>query len=128
MRYLSAEEILAIHDRIVETIGGSLGVRDERLLRSLTERPKTSFGEQEQFPTIFLKAAVLLEAIATYHVFVDGNKRTALAAAHIFLASNGYAVPALPIEDSEEFLLAAAQKQTTLEEIADWLERNSKNN
>jgi len=126
MRYLTAEEILAIHDRLIEQIGGSLGVREENLLRSIAERPKTSFGGQEQFPTLFIKAAVYLESIATYHVFVDGNKRTALIVVYTFLAANGYSVAKLPIEETEDFLLAAAQGQKNLQEIAAWLEQNSK--
>jgi death-on-curing protein len=126
MRYLTAEEILAIHDRLVETIGGSLGVRDENLLSSIAERPKTAFGGREQFPTLFIKAAVYLESIATYHVFIDGNKRTALAVAHLFLAANGFEISALPIEETEQFILATAQRQKNLDQIAAWLEKNSK--
>ena len=125
MRYLTVEEILAIHDRMVETIGGSLGLRDENLLHSLAERPKASFGGLEQFPTVFLKAAAYLESISTYHVFVDGNKRTALAAAKIFLAANSYSIQSLPINDTEEFILQVAQRQIEINEIALWLEKNS---
>ncbi|HEV8666566.1 MAG TPA: type II toxin-antitoxin system death-on-curing family toxin [Candidatus Paceibacterota bacterium] len=126
MRYLTAEEILATHDKLIEQIGGSLGVREENLLLSIAERPKTSFGGQEQFPTLFIKAAVYLESVATYHVFVDGNKRTALAVAQVFLAANGYKTVSLPIKETETFILAAARRQKNLEEIAAWLEKSSK--
>jgi death-on-curing protein len=126
MRYLSAEEILALHDRLIETIGGSLGVREENLLRSLAERPKTAFSGQEQFPTIFMKAAAYLEAIATYHVFVDGNKRTSAMVAEVFLRANSFEIAVFNIEEAEEFIIAAAQRQKSLEEIAAWLEKNSK--
>ena len=126
MRYLSAGEILALHDRLIEQIGGSLGVREENLLRSIAERPKASFGGQEQFPTLFLKAAAYLEAIATYHVFVDGNKRTSAMVAEVFLRANGFEIPVFAIEEAEEFIIAVAQKQKNLAEIAAWLEQNSK--
>ncbi|MSR70731.1 type II toxin-antitoxin system death-on-curing family toxin [Candidatus Kaiserbacteria bacterium] len=126
MRYLSAEEILALHDLLIEQIGGSLGVREEGLLRSIAERPKTSFGGQEQFPTLFLKAAAYLEAIATYHVFVDGNKRTAAMVAEVFLRANGFDIPIFDIEEAETFIIAAAQKQKAIAEIAAWLEKNVK--
>lgn len=125
MRYLSAAEILAIHDRVVEETGGSLGVRDEHLLASLAERPKTAFGGTEQFSTLFTKAASYLEAIAQYHVFVDGNKRTALSVASIFLRANGYEIE-LPVEESEQFMIDAVVKKLSVEEIAQWLEQNSK--
>lgn len=125
MRYLTAEEILAIHDRLIEQIGGSLGIREEGLLLSIAERPKTAFGGKEQFPTVFLKAAAYLEAIATYHVFVDGNKRTSLAVAEIFLQANDVEITIFAVEEAEAFIIAAAQRQKSLEEISQWLEKNS---
>ncbi len=126
MRYISAEEILALHDLLIAQIGGSLGVREEGLLKSIAERPKTSFAGQEQFPTLFLKAAAYLEAIATYHVFVDGNKRTSAMVAEVFLRANGFDIPIFTINEAEEFIIATAQKQKTMAEIAAWLEQNSK--
>lgn len=126
MRYLTAQEILAIHDRLIAQIGGSLGVRDENLLNSIAERPKTSFGGKEQFPTVFLKAAAYLEALATYHVFVDGNKRTSAIVAEVFLRANGFELPVFEIEEAESFIIAAAQRQKSLEEIASWLLKNSR--
>ncbi len=125
MRYLTAAEIVAIHDRVIEETRGGFGVRDENLLHSIAERPKASFGGNEQFPTLFLKAAAYLEAIATYHVFVDGNKRASITAASAFLFANGYEIN-LVVEESETFILAVAQSQKQLEEIATWLEENSK--
>ena len=124
MRYLSAAEIVAIHDRIIENTRGLLGVRDEHLLKSLVERPRTSFSGDEQYKTMFEKAAALIEAIATYHVFLDCNKRTAIGAATVFLNSNGYDIELL-IDESEEFILAVAQKQKAIPEIATWLEARS---
>ncbi len=125
MNYLSAADILAIHDRLIEETGGMLGVREENLLQSIAQRPKTSFGDVEQFPDIFTKAAVYLESIATYHVFLDGNKRTALSAAAVFLRLNGYEAT-FPIAATEEFMVAAAQRKYSLEQIAAWLKSRSK--
>lgn len=125
MRYLSASEIVAIHDRVIEETRGLFGVRDEHLLKSLAERPRASFGGSEQFKTVFEKAAALLEAIATYHVFLDCNKRTAISAATVFLNSNGHGIE-LPVEESERFILAIAQKQHSITDIAAWLEARSR--
>lgn len=126
MRYLSASEIVVIHDLVIEeTRKGLPGIRDEHLLKSLAARPSASFDGVEQFKTIFEKAAALLEAIATYHVFLDCNKRTAISAATVFLNCNGYDVQ-LPVEESETFILGVAQKQHTIEQIAGWLEARSK--
>ncbi|KKW07265.1 MAG: death-on-curing family protein [Candidatus Kaiserbacteria bacterium GW2011_GWC2_49_12] len=111
MYYLSAADILAVHDRVIEETGGSLGLRDTHLLLSIAERPKTSFGGTEQFPDVFTKAAVYLESISMYHVFIDGNKRTALTVAGA---------------ESEKFMLAAAQHQKTLKDIAEWLKKRTR--
>jgi death-on-curing protein len=124
MVYLSAFDILAVHDRVIEETGGMLGVREGNLLRSIAERPKTSFGGTEQFPDIFTKAAVYLESIATYHVFLDGNKRTAISVAGVFLSLNGYET-SFPLKETEDFMIAAAQRQKSLEEIATWLEKHA---
>src|SRR3989344_389577 len=123
--YLSAADILAVHDRIIEETGGSVGVRDPGLLESIVHRSRASFGGVEQFPDVFAKAAAYLEAIATYHVFVDGNKRTALAAAAVFLSLNGFQTN-FPIAESEEFILAAAQRHLALSDIASWLKKRSR--
>ena len=120
MHYLSAVDILAIHDRIIEETGGLVGVRDAGLLQSIAQRPKTAFGGVEQFPDVFIKAATYLESIATYHVFLDGNKRAALSAAAVFLHLNGFNT-SFPIEQSERFILATAQRKHSLEEITAWL-------
>ena len=125
MEYLAAADILAIHDRVIEETGGMLGVREENLLQSIAHRPKTAFGGIEQFPGVFLKAAVYLESVATYHVFLDGNKRTALSTAAVFLRLNGFDTN-FPIATTERFILKAAQRQHSLEDIAAWLKKHSK--
>lgn len=126
MRYLSAAEIVAIHDRLIkETQKGLFGIRDEHLLKSLAQRPPTSFGGVEQYKSLFEKAAVLLESIATYHVFLDCNKRTSISAAGVFLNCNGYHLN-LPIEESEQFILHIAQKNKSIQEIAIWLESHNR--
>lgn len=124
--YLSAQEILVIHALIVDEIGGTHGLRDLHLLQSLVERPKTSFGGKDMHPSIFAKAAVYLESLSQYHVFVDGNKRTSLVVTARFLELNGYRLVADNTE-AERFVLHAAQKKFSLEEITQWLEKNSQN-
>ncbi len=90
MRYLSAEEILVIHARVIDVTGGRHGIGDPGLLMSLCNRPRTTLGGTEQFATVFEKAAVYLDSLAWYHVFVDGNKRTAVVCAARFIFLNGY--------------------------------------
>ncbi len=119
MKYLTAQDILVLHARVVAKTGGSQGIRDVHLLASLTERPRASFGGKEMFPSIFEKAASYLESLAKYHVFVDGNKRTAITASARFLFLNGYRFTASN-KEVENFVLRVAQEQVDLAEIAEW--------
>ncbi|MEK7593679.1 MAG: type II toxin-antitoxin system death-on-curing family toxin [Patescibacteria group bacterium] len=125
MRYLSAQDILILHALLVDETGGSHGIRDIGLLQSIERKPKSSFVEKELYPGVFLKAAILLEAIANYHIFVDGNKRTAFVAAAHFLAVNGYEIMATN-KDVEKTILSVAEKRLSVEKLSFWLKKNSK--
>lgn len=125
MRYLLAEEMLAIHDRVIDEVGGMKGIRDFHLMFSIAERPKMGMMGREFYPDIFSKAASYLEALATYHVFADGNKRSAIAITHFFLRENGYML-VMTTKDAYAFILAVAVKKKSLEEIATWLKKHAK--
>jgi len=116
---------MAIHDRILEASGGLHGIRDMGILFSVAERPKTSLMGDEMYPDVFTKAAAYLEALAVYHVFADGNKRTALAVTSVFLEANGYSFYA-PEDASVRFMVSVATKKKGLKEIAVWIERKTK--
>src|SRR3989338_4759691 len=123
MRYLTAGEILVLHARVVDATGGSHGVRDPHLLASIAFKPQARFRDRELYKGAFTKAAVLLEAIANYHVFVDGNKRTSLIATARFLFLNGYEL-VTDNKDTERAVLAVAKKEIELKELAVWLKKN----
>ena len=124
-KYLEPAEILIIHSRIIEKTGGAHGVRDVGLFISLAHRPKTAVFGKEAFPGIWKKAAVYFESLAQYHVFVDGNKRTALAVSSRFLYMNGY-VLAVSNKEMEKFALEVANKKHDLNAISSWLKKHSK--
>lgn len=125
MRYLSAEEILVLHALVVDETGGSHGVRDAHLLASIAHKPQARFDGKELYGDIFHKAAVLLEAIANYHVFLDGNKRTAFIVASRFLYLNRYEFTANK-KEAEKVVLAVATKHFKLEELSQWLKKHSR--
>ncbi|OHA15621.1 MAG: hypothetical protein A3G52_04025 [Candidatus Taylorbacteria bacterium RIFCSPLOWO2_12_FULL_43_20] len=124
MHYITEEDILVIHARIIDQTGGSHGVRDVGLLKSITHKPKTMFGNKELYVGLFTKTAVLFEAIVNYHVFVDGNKRTAIAAASRFLYINGYEL-STSNKKMVDFVLDTATKKILVEQIAKWFKSNS---
>jgi len=125
MRYLKGEEILAIHSDIIDETGGSHGIRDVGLFLSIIEKPKIQFGGKELYRGIFTKAAAYLEAFARYHVFVDGNKRTAIASATLFLFLNKYEFNATN-KQVENFVVRVVVKKLEISHITEWLKKNSK--
>lgn len=122
--YLSAEQILFIHARLIAETGGSHGVRDLDMLLSALARPRASLDDQDLYPDIFSKAAALIESLVRNHPFVDGNKRTGVTAAGLFLRQNGFRLTA-----SNADLVAAtmrvAQSQANLEALISWLQEHS---
>jgi death-on-curing protein len=125
VRYLKPQEILVIHAKLIDEIAGSHGVRDIGLLLSLVERPRARFNRKELYRGAFKKAAVYLESLANYHVFIDGNKRTAITVAARFLFLNGYELQ-VSNKQLERFILKVATKKPDLEVIAEWLRSNSR--
>jgi death on curing protein len=124
VNYLTAEQILFLHARLVAETGGSHGLRDLSLLLSAVGRPQASFDDQDLYPDLFTKAAALMDSLINNHPFVDGNKRTGIAAAALFLLANGCHLQVLSTE-LEKFTLEVAQSQHTIEEIAAWLQSNA---
>ena len=125
MNYLSAEQILFIHARLIDETGGSHGLRDMDGLLAAVGRPRSSFEGKDLYPDLFSKAAALFESIVQNHPFVDGNKRTGAVAASLFLQRNGYELTATS-DDLVDIAMGIAQSQFTVEQIASWLRGHSK--
>lgn len=116
---LTVEQVLFLHDRLIEETGGQHGIRDLGGLESALARPAAAFGETEFYADIFIKAAVLLDGLTRNHPFVDGNKRISISTAVLFLQLNGYRLTAENAE-LEEFTLFVTTTKPGLEEIAAW--------
>ena len=87
VQFLSLDEAIAIHERLIERFGGQPGIRDEGLLESALFRPQTGYYED-----LAQMAAALFESLITNHAFVDGNKRIAFFASDVFLRLNGWKI------------------------------------
>lgn len=122
-QYLTPEQVLFIHARVIAASGGEHGVRDLGLLAAAIARPQATFDQQELYPDVFSKAAALLESLVLNHPFVDGNKRTGIAAAALFLRRNGWRMQA-GNSDLAEFTLRVADQHVPLHAIAGWLREN----
>lgn len=113
MNFVDKDVVLSIHDFQLGAHGGSAGVRDAGLLESALARPKNkhAYGEEDAFSL----AASYAFGIARNHPFMDGNKRTALHTALLFLRLNGIETPVPSIEMVERMVELAEGK---LEEAA----------
>ncbi|MFQ5805676.1 MAG: type II toxin-antitoxin system death-on-curing family toxin [Phycisphaerae bacterium] len=87
--YLTKQEVLDLHLRVIGHFGGMGGVRDPAALESCLAQPKMAAFGHERFPTIHEKAAAYCFFIVRNHPFFDGNKRTGFLAALRFLRING---------------------------------------
>lgn len=124
MNFLTIEELLFLHFKIIEDFGGSHGVRDEGRLESAIAAPGQEVFGKALYPTAFDKSAVYIRAIIGDHPFADGNKRTAITAGVIFLQRNGYALTASP-KELEDFAVQVAVEHYDIPHIAAWLKAHS---
>jgi death on curing protein len=88
--FLSVEDVLLIHNRMIENFGGDTGLRDRGLLESAVAMPQSTFGGDDLHPGLAGKAAAYHFHLCSNHPFVDGNKRVAVAVSEVFLLVNGY--------------------------------------
>ncbi|NPV41126.1 MAG: type II toxin-antitoxin system death-on-curing family toxin [Anaerolineae bacterium] len=119
-RYLTPEQVLFIHSRLVIETGGSHGLRDMGMLLSALGRPQATFDAADLYHDIFLKAAALMDSLVRNHPFMDANKRTALVSTILFLQLNGYRFNAAN-DEVVVFTLACARSELSIQQIAAWL-------
>jgi death-on-curing protein len=97
--HLSVETVREMHAEALRRFGGSDGVRDENLLASAVLTPQSSFGGRSPYSDLVEIAGAYLFYLCGNHPFVDGNKRTAMMAAIVFLRLNEIE----PAPDSDEW-------------------------
>ena len=105
--FLTAEQVLVIHQRMIGRYGGDSTVRNIGLVESAVMMPRQGFGGQYRHPSIASMATAYLFYLCANHGFADGNKRTAVGAALIFLDANGHEL-ALTIDELEQITLDIA--------------------
>ncbi len=120
MRYLKLNEVVGIHQYILEQSGGLTGIRDLGALESALAQPRMTFDGTELYPTLVDKAAALAYSIVNNHPFVDGNKRVGHAAMEIFLVLNGHELQAT-IDEQEQMMLGLAAGDIERETFKTWL-------
>lgn len=115
--FLTYDEIIRLHVVQIELYGGSHGLRDQGLLDSALAMPPAGFGDQFLHADLFEMAAAYLYHIAMNHPFIDGNKRTALSAADVFLRMNGYDLGLEP-DFTYELVIGVCEGDVTKKQLA----------
>lgn len=115
--FLEVEDVLDLHAQQLVIYGGGFGVRDQSLLESAVAMPKAGFGGQFVHGDLFEMAAAYAFHIAQNQPFIDGNKRTALLAALVFLDLNGVVIKD-PQEVLYDAMIAIAERRLGKVELA----------
>jgi death-on-curing protein len=119
--FLTVADVLAIHADQIERFGGAPGLRDAGALEAALFRPQTGY-----YADLFEEAAALWESLSQGHPFVDGNKRTALAATHVFLTINGIELRASAVE-LYAFVMRLYESDTfRFSALVTWLRQNAR--
>ena len=121
VRFLDLAEVLEIHADQIDRYGGRNGVRDMDVLQSAVAMPEAGIAGTYAHGTLYEMAAAYLYHLLRNHPFVDGNKRTALASALVFLDLNGLRIHA----DADELVsMVEATVTHDMEKahVAAWLE------
>jgi death-on-curing protein len=117
MKFLALSDVLAIHENRIRKFGGINGVRSSELLQSALGNVEATFGGEYLHKTVDEMAAAYLYGICRNHPFMDGNKRTALACALVFLRLNGVSIR-VPEDDLYDLVIGVAEGRVSKETVA----------
>jgi death-on-curing protein len=118
---IELQDVLNIHNILIDKFGGSKGVRDHGSLESAINRPYGTFENHDLYPTPSDKAAAILESILINHPFIDGNKRTAYVLMRLILLNYGFDILANQ-DDKYKMVISASKGDLRFDGIKNWIE------
>jgi death on curing protein len=119
VQFLSLDEAIAIHERLIEHFGGRPGLRDKGLLESALFRPRTGY-----YADLAQMAAALFESLISNHAFVDGNKRAAFFTCDVFLRLNGWKLR-VDTDAAHQFIVGSLEQGVLdYEHLVPWIEQH----
>ncbi len=121
MRYLTFDEAMRLHARVVAQSGGTAGVRNNGLVEAALAQPQMTFGDTELYPTLAEKAAALGFSLLKNHPFLDGNKRIGHAAMETFLVLNGHELQNTGPDEPERVIMTLAASQMERGTFTEWV-------
>ena len=124
MRYLTLEEVIYLYSEVAQRSGVQPGIKDEKLLESILDKPMVAFEGEELYPDIFTKVAVLMYAIINSKPFASANKPAALACALFLLRANGYHIIATQ-EGLVELAEGTELGRYKVDHLVNWFRKNA---
>lgn len=121
MIWVTTEDVILIHSRIIQGSGGLDGLRDRAGLEAAIAAPLQSFGGQDLFPTAVEKIARLGYGLAANHAFIDGNKRIGAMMVQLLLKWNGYQLK-LQSGELADMFIAIAGGNADEAVLLDWIQ------
>ena len=117
---IDIQDVIRIHEILIENFGGSKGIRDRGLLASAISRPFQTFDKVDLYSNPVEKAAALIESVLINHPFVDGNKRIGYVLMRLLLMEFGVDIIATE-EEKYDFVIKIAEGKYHQTEIIEWI-------
>ena len=117
---ISLNEVIRIHEILIDKFGGPKGIRDQALLESAIQRPFQTFDQNLLYPSAIEQAAALAESLITNHPFHDGNKRIGYTMMRLHLMTNHMDIEATE-DEKYDFVIKIASGDSSFDEIKEWI-------
>ena len=124
MIWVTADDVILIHSRIIQTTGGIEGLRDRAGLEAAIAAPLQSFGGEDLFPSDIEKIARIGFGLASNHAFLDGNKRIGAMMTQLLLKWNGYQLR-LKQGVLADMFIAIADGTSNERDLLNWIQEHT---
>jgi death on curing protein len=114
--YLNREQIILLHQKLIDDFGGMPRLRDAALLDSAIGRYRSGYYQDQ-----IEEAAALMESLLINHPFLDGNKRIAVSAAFVSLMVHGYVIQLNEPEAFEFIITSIETNSVSKEKLEAWI-------